>query len=291
MAEATDALKPLIKAILRENRDKEPLTPEAWIRISGLSYMCAREEVLCAREGLTREDPVDHDLGLIFEHGNALHWVLQNRILPATETLHGRWLCGNCGAHHGGKPTWEVPDEDDTEAFEAFVEEFQKAQVPRPEKCSACGVELTSDNSLYEEQHLRMEKYLLDGHPDGFLSLPGLPGLGILEVKSISSYGAREVRNCAKLDHVVQDMSYMWLSGCKWGMIVYWDKGTNGMRGLIFHLVEYDEDQVGAIRNLVRDIRKGVADPKSKLPERICGSSGCKRANLCAVAETCFEVE
>jgi CRISPR/Cas system-associated exonuclease Cas4 (RecB family) len=288
MAKATDALRPLIRDAIRENRDKPPLEADSWIRMSGVSYLCAREEVLCARDGVTREDKVEPDLALIFEHGNALHWVLQNRILPATKTLLGRWICGECGAAHGAPVEWEVP-EDGTPEHAEFVQEFEDAQMLRPETCEECNVELTSDNCLYVEQYIKSPEYLLDGHPDGFLRLEGLPGLGVLEVKSISSRGAWEVRGCPKLDHVTQAQGYMWRTGCRWGLIIYWDKGANGMKALIVHLVEYDEDHVEAIKNLLRDIREGVSDPESKLPERICASSDCKRANLCGVAETCFE--
>ena len=281
MAKATDALKPLIREAIKEERKKPPLEADSWIRISGVSYLCAREEVLCAREVVERTDDVEADLSLVFEHGNALHWVLQNRILPATKTLYGRWLCGECGTRHGGRDEWM---DEDMDAFEA-------EQIPRPEKCPECSAELTSDNSLYVEQHIRSARHGLQGHPDGFLRLEGMPGFGVLEVKSISSKGAWEVRGCAKLDHVTQAQCYMWRTGCRWGLIVYWDKGAFGMKALIIHIVEYDEDHVEAIQNLIRDIRAGIADPESKLPDRICGSSDCKRANLCDVSEQCFEAE
>lgn len=270
-------LKALIRSAIPESRDKPPLSKDMWIRVSGLAMLCAREEVLCAQRGTVREDHVDADLMMIFEHGNGLHWDLQNRILPLTKTLYGRWLCGECGAYHGGRAEWS------TEDFGGFEDE----QMLRPASCPACGAVLTSDNSLFQEQWIKDPEYRLAGHPDGFIRLPGMPGLGVLEVKSISPRGAYEVRNCAKLDHVTQAQCYMWMTGCRWGLVIYWDKGTGGMRGIIEHPIEYDEDHVEAMQNLVRDIWAGVAG-EEKLPERICASDDCKRASHCSSVEACF---
>lgn len=270
-------LKSLIRSALPEERSKPPLTKDDWIRVSGLAMLCAREEVLASRLGITRPDNIDADLMVIFEHGHGLHWDLQNRILPLTQTLYGRWLCGSCGTYHGGEAEWEAP-----------VKGFVESQILRPNTCPNCGAPMTSDNSLYYEQWIKDPKYRLAGHPDGFLRLAGMPGLGVLEVKSISPRGAYEVRNCAKLDHVVQAQCYMWMTKCRWGKVLYWDKGTVGMKGLIEHTIEYDEDHVEAIQNLVRDIWTGVEDEESKLPERICASPDCKRADECHCVEACF---
>jgi len=277
-AEIHGALKPLIRSAIPEERTKPPLTEDDWIRVSGLAMMCAREEVLCVREGVSKEDNISADLMLIFEHGHGLHWDLQNRVLPQTKTLLGRWLCGSCATHHGGEAEW------DTTAMVGFEE----SQLLRPVECPNCGAPMLPDNSLYQEQWIKDPEYRLAGHPDGFLRLEGMPGLGVLEVKSISPRGAWEVRNCAKLDHVTQAQCYMWMTGCQWGKVLYWDKGTGGMKGLIEHTIEYDEDHVEAMQNLVRDIWTGVKDKSSKLPERICGSPDCNRAELCSCVEPCF---
>jgi len=274
--EAHGDLRALIRKAIPERRDKPPLTHDMWIRVSGLAMMCAREEILCVRYGIVREDAVDADLMMIFEHGNGLHWDLQNRILPLTKTLYGRWLCGSCGAYLGGKDEWDGAD----------MEGFESSQILRPKVCPECKTGLTSDNSLYQEQWVKEPEYRIAGHPDGFIRLSGMPGLGLLEVKSISPRGAYEVRNCAKLDHVAQIQCYMWMTDCRWGKVLYWDKGTVGMRGLIEHTIEYDDDHVEAIQNLIRAIWTGVEG--GKLPDRICASPDCKRAEVCSVARQCF---
>lgn len=278
-AESHGDLRSLIRRSIPEEREKPPLDKDSWIRVSGLAMLCAREEVLCSRSGLIRADNVRADLMMIFEHGNGLHWDLQNRILPKTKTLFGRWLCGACGQFHGGRDEWDTTDMDG----------FEAEQMLRPIHCLRCKTPLTSDNSLFQEQWVKDPQYRLAGHPDGFLSLEGMPGLGVLEVKSISPRGAWEVRNCAKLDHVTQTQCYMWMTGCQWGKVLYWDKGTGGMKGLIEHHIEYDEDHVEAMQNLVRDIWAGIEG--GKLPERICGSPDCNRAEHCSCPESCFKEE
>jgi len=270
-------LKAIIRKSIPEERDASPLNKDSWIRVSGLAMLCCREEVLCSRNGVIREDNISANLMMIFEHGHGLHWDLQNRVLPLTKTLYGRWLCGGCGHRHGGNDQWSTQT----------MGGFEGEQMLRPVTCTKCGASLTSDNSLYIEQWIKNPEYRLAGHPDGFLRLEGMPGLGVLEVKSISPRGAWEVRNCAKLDHVTQAQCYMWMTGCRWGKVLYWDKGTNGMSGLIEHTVEYDEDHVEAMQNLVRDIWSGIEG--GKLPDRICSSPDCKRAELCSVSTACFE--
>ena len=270
-------LKGVIREVIPELRQKPFLVPGRWIRVSGLAYLCAREEVLCSRNELVRDDNVNADLMMIFEHGHGLHWDLQNRVLPLTGTLYGRWLCGSCGTYHGGEREWDT----------AAMEKFEGSQILRPTKCSNCGAFLFPEQSLYHEQHVKDHQYRLMGHPDGFIRLEGYPGLGVLEIKTISSRGAYEVRNCAKLDHVTQAQCYMWMTGCRWGKVLYWDKGTVGMSGLIEHTVEYDEDHVEAMQNLVSSIWAGVEG--GKLPERICASPDCKRAELCSSVKACFE--
>ena len=287
-ASADGDLKRLIRQAIPEERDVSPLTKDSWIRVSGLAMLCAREEVLCSQNGTIRPDKIGADLMMIFEHGNGLHWDLQNRILPQTETIRGRWLCGSCGTYHGGEAEWFTPVEVVAEQdAQGKLSVFHESQIERPKICPSCGVEMTSDNSLYQEQWIKEPKYRLAGHPDGFIWLPDMPGPGILEVKSISPRGAYEVRNCAKLDHVTQAQCYMWMTGCQWGKVLYWDKGTVGMKGLIEHTIDYDEDHVEAMQNLVRDIRVGIDG--GKLPERICGSPDCNRAGLCSSTTSCFE--
>ena len=268
----------LIRKTLRENRTKPPPDKDTWLRVSSLASLCAREEVICSREGTERDDKISGDLGLIFEHGHGLHWALQNRILPRTGVLLGRWQCMSCGHTTGGAEKWYVGN------FEAV--DFEAAQAERPPQCAECDSVFDIDNCIYVEQTLVDEDYRLGGHPDGFLRLDGFEGLGVLEAKSISPTGAREVKNCPKLDHVVQAHSYMWLTGLKWAKILYWNKGGYGPNTLIEHTVEYDDEMAEQVKLLLVAIWEGIGT--GFLPDRICGTRTCERAGACPVADECF---
>jgi len=271
-------LKKLLRKNFCDDRKIDPFDEKTWLRVSGLAGLCAREEALRVRLGVVRDDVVDANLGLIFEHGHALHWVMQNKILPELGVLYGRWLCGCCGSYFGGADEWMLPLSGD----------FFDSQILRPQRCVVCGVSMTHENSLYKEQWIKDPTHRIAGHPDGFLRLDGMDGMGILEIKSINSRGARDVRNCAKLDHVTQLQCYMWMVVARWGKILYWDKGTVGLRGLIEHVVEYDDDHVGVIRKHICDVWDGIEG--GKLPDPICVSSDCKRARACSVVDSCFGV-
>lgn len=259
-----------------ESRDVSPLTDDSWLRVSALAGLCAREEVICSVDDLVRKDDISSSLMMIFEHGHSLHWGLQNRVLPKTQTIMGRWRCIRCGHVYGGQEEWHLPLPDD----------FHARQLPREDSCSECGVEQSPDTCLYEEQWIKNPEYRIAGHPDAFLSMPQYEGLGVFEGKSISAKGAWEVRGVPKMDHVVQVQTYMWLTGCTWGKIVYWNKGGYGKDALIEHHVEYDEDHIDAIKALITNIWEGVRS--GNLPERICATDTCPRAKACSVSDECF---
>lgn len=275
---ADGELKPLIKECLKGAFAGEPLKKGSWIRVSSLSTLCPREEVLRSKDNVVRDDPYDGDLGLIFEHGHALHWVLQNKVMPATGTFYGKWRCTNleCGFEVGG---WDP----NARPRKSILD----SQVARPKVCASCGQKLDSDNSIYVEQHFKNFEYRIQGHPDGFLRIPGMEGTGVFEAKSINPKGAWEVRGCPKLDHVVQVQCYMWLTGCRWAKILYWDKGGMGLSALVEHTIEYDEALTDTIKEEIAAIWVGIED--GILPERTCEIRSCARAKKCAVADVCFE--
>lgn len=271
-AKASTPLIELITKKFRQDEPKPPLKSNSYARCSGLSSMCIREEVLCAINNVQRRQVVEADLNLIFSHGTALHHILQNRVLPALENvLHGNWKCLKCGKLHCGPP--------DKPMLEAVI--------TRPAECDCKGREFS-----YEELPLISQQYQLTGHPDGFLKLPGYEGFGILEAKSISNRGAWEVKKTPKMDHVIQAQMYMWFTGTQWAQVLYWDKGTNGIAGLIEHHVERDDDVIqGILENLDElwaNLKLWEDKQEKKLPERICANDSCPRANVCAVAKLCF---
>jgi len=274
-------LKPLIDEALFGDAFGPSINQYGWIRVSGVATICPRAAVLVELHNIVQSEPISSDLALVLEHGNAIHWVLQNHILPKTSTLFGRWTCMSCGHSFGGVGAFW-----DTDKIKADPNSFVNSQVSRPEACPKCGKGLDEDSCIYREQHLKDKHFKLSGHPDGFLVIPGMSGMGIFEAKSISPRGAWEVRGTPKMDHAVQVQCYLWMTGLKWGKILYWDKGGFGLSALVEHTVERDEGTIRSIQEMIRAIHKGLhAGP---IPDRVCSNRTCDRASACPVVNICF---
>lgn len=273
----TGSLLRLVESQLARSQTKIPLAIGHYIRASSVPSLCAREEVLCALHRFNRKDDVDAGLNLTFAHGTALHWAVQNQILGPMGVLYGTWRCDACSHLHGEGIS---PDSVGGNSRErARVADWA---IPRPKTCSKCSrTEFTYVEHKFIDSTLRMS-----GHSDGFLVVPGLPGMGILEVKSIGQRSAREIQNVPQIAHVVQAHVYMMFTGFKWAKILYWQKGEFGLKALVEHHVERDEETIFRITQLVESVWSGIDD--ESLPERICASATCPRASSCQVAKLCF---
>lgn len=261
-------LKNLIEQELVSQSVLQPMTAESKIRASGIYSMCPREEVLASLLNHPRGQKVDAALSLIFAHGNALHHQLQNDILPRIGVLVGQWRCNWCMKKHGG---WKkgIPPE--------------RTLIHRPKACRRC----KKSDFTYNELHFEDPNLRISGHPDGFLQIPGLPGIGILEGKSIGARGGIEIKKAPNIAHVYQAQVYMDLTGLRWAKILYWQKAESGLNALVEHLVEYDEETVKAIREMVQSIWIGLKT--GDLPDRICANSTCARAKECSLVGPCFD--
>lgn len=260
------SIKKLLKEEYKVVEDIPFLENNSWIRASGFPALCPREEVLCSTLKVHRTWEISADLNLIFQHGHGLHHQLQNDILPELGILRGKWICQSCGAMDGGPVDPNVR-----------VETWATA---RPDKCANC----TGEEFRFHEVKMFDEDHRISGHCDGFLVLNGLPGMGILEGKSIKS--GWQVQNVPKLDHVIQLQTYLWLADLKWGIILYWQKGENGVNAFIEHLVERDEGTIQNIKSTLKSIWNGVDG--GPLPEKVCETYDCKRAKSCPVRDACF---
>lgn len=267
-ARKVQTLVELIQKSLKEAEDVKPLGENDWLRVSSLSSLCPREEVLCSIRGVHRSREISSDLAMIFAHGHALHWVLQNSILPSIEVLLGQWGCLGCGEIFGSKEAGK---------------DLHVTLLVRPERCLRCG----GDKFLYKEIWFGNDEFKIGGHPDGFLRLSGMHGLGIVEGKSINDRRFKEVKNVPMLDHVIQVQAYLWLTGLTWGKLLYWNKGGHGVGALKEHFIERDEGTIDQIKKMIRSIREGIRG--EGLPERVCAVRDCERADACLVAGPCFE--
>ena len=252
-----------------ERREKTPpLTVESFVRASGFYKLCAREEVLRSVHAVEREDIVSPALQLTFDHGTALHWVLQNVTLPKLGVLLGKWFCLDCGAVYG--------------VVNFHVTTPLEAAVHRPEKCCQ-----ESGNFRFEEYDLIDDQYRITGHCDGFLGLSGYEGLGILEAKSIGTSQVWKIKNAPKVEHVLQAQIYMWLTGAKWAIVLYWEKGGYGTKSIKEYYVDRDESIIAKVKATLQSMWTGMAGGAT--PDRICLNAECERALGCPVRVQCFE--
>lgn len=240
----------------------------SYVRASSVPSLCPREEVICALRGVERLDNVDAGLNLTFLHGTSLHWGVQNKLLGPAGVLYGTWKCDSCGHIHG-KAVKGVP--------------VQDWAVRYPSSCGNCGA---SDVFTYEEHKFIDESIRLTGHSDGFLVIPGLQGMGILEVKSIGARGGMQIKNAPQVSHVIQAHVYMMFTGFQWAKILYWKKADFGMKALVEHHIVRDEDTIDLIRENVGSIWSGIRE--ETLPSRICVNDSCPRAKACPVSDYCF---
>ncbi len=269
------SLKTLLETQFRETRAVPPPDPDTYYRISKISSFCAREEVLCHKHQITRQETFTVDKMLTFLHGTSLHWGLQNIALPAIGVLYGIWQCTGCGTKYGSVR--------EDEPLSATV-------VLRPKLCSqptCVGREGRGEDLFRFVEHAYVnEKYKLTGHPDGFLVIQGASGMGILEAKSAGPKKSAEVRRAPDIGHVIQAQLYMWFSGLKWARVFYWAKSEFGLDALKEHIVERDDETIEQVLAAVTSARSGMKN--GVLPDRICLNSTCARAATCFAVKQCF---
>jgi hypothetical protein len=248
--------------------------------------MCPREEILCSRHNIVREEGIDGLVGIVFAMGHAVHWMLQTRILPASCTFIGQWRCTYCGETYGSRAT---------------------RMVPRPKSCIRCGaiageaprslgrpdLSVNSEAFLYVEEWAGDVDHKVGGEPDGQY-LEGEyredytdDDLVLLELKSANDRNFAELKKSPEFTHVIQAHTYMWLTGYKRAKIIYINKNGYGPTALAEHDISYDEETIVRVQDALKDIRAGLAG--GELPERtVCAIRSCPRAKRCRAADACF---
>jgi len=282
----TENIKELIEKTLRQAVTPiPPLGEDDWLRVSSIGGICPREEVLCAKENVIRRDVISPDLGMVFEMGHAIHWVMQNRILGPTGRLVGSWRCTWCGEVYGS---------------------FKDGMVTCPERCERCGAiaggeprpngkpdkSVKANAFFYEEQWVGDYKYKIGGHSDGFF-VDGDPenykkdDVVVLEFKSASDKSFYKYVSAPDFMHVIQCQCYMWLTGFRRAKIIYVNKAKFGMDSIKQHDVKYDPETVTKIQSAIKEIRAGIVG--GPVPGRkACETDTCSRARGCKVSKTCF---
>lgn len=232
--------------------------------------MCLREEALCSRLNLTRSNTVSADLEVIFAYGHGLHFAMQNILLPEAKAIYGKWRCEQCPMIYGSEiGTTPGP-------------------ILRPEEpCTQCGCE----EFKYVEYAFNSEEFGITGHMDGVIRVGGKPGLGIMELKSISPHKKFFIDTAPLPEHVNQIQLYMHFSGLRWGTVLYWVKGTQGMEGIgPEYAIHYDPSHVQDVIKNLKALRASIRDPLAVLPDyhKQCPQPGAPRAMRCRVQRECF---
>lgn len=298
---------------------RKPLKATGWLRASQAHRLCAREEVISALTNTTRVRKISPTLNLTFKTGTGMHSALQDLIL-SDETLHlnpapwneqtvgllkGAWRCLECGHRHGGLTQPQLDEYNslrrDPEVFDqkswaharftALAEAQLASRQARPHACRSCGAKQYKDFPLFrfEEFWFGDPRTRFGGQSDGILDFPWEATEGVLEAKSIADFKSHLIRRVPLADHVIQANINMHLTGLTWALILYWNKGKDGLGALTPYRVEYDADLMQRLADLSDDIFGGIEDGEAP-PEstRVCASPSCKRAKGCEVAAQCW---
>lgn len=215
-------------------KDREKLTEDSYIRVSSIPYMCPREEVWYALSTEMQNAPLER-LRLVFEFGNAFQDVIRNGYLGGMKILVGEWTCACC----------------------RYTTEESKFSV-MPAKCPKC----SGDKFLYQEVKLISEIERISGHPDGYLEVDGVRH--ILEIKTCNDYFFKCFKKNGLADslaakYLVQVQLYMWLSGVRNSIFLFFNKNTSDMLSI---KMAYNEEVVQRTLQFVRSVRESL---KSKV--------------------------
>lgn len=284
----TSSAKELIEKAMRQEAVESPIFgPDDWFRISSIGGICPREEVLRFTHSVPRKSGIEPNLGLTFEFGHSVHWVMQNRIMADTGKIVGRWRCTWCGESYGS----------------IYGDGLSK----RPDQCIRCGavsgdaarvnnkpVKNSKSNAfLFVEEWVGNYDYKIGGSPDGYFIDGDVDNFTsndvvILEFKSASESSFSKYEKFPDFMHVIQCQCYMWITGFKRAKIIYVNKGKFGMDGIAEHDVAFDQDTIDKVKSAISEVRSGMAG--GAVPGRVaCDSPRCPRANACDVSKICFQ--
>jgi hypothetical protein len=268
--------KRLFKSLKMEKK-VEPITAKGWLRGSAIGDMCAREEVLVHRLQKTRIREESGGGAMVYGIGSNFHsWVQKN----AHPFLVGTWKCMN----RIRMPDWPKG----AYRFCGYrTDSDEHPRVPLPK--TACPRCLGEDKWKYIERMYVNREYRVRGHPDGFRRITDDPDDDeILEFKTQAEWGWKtKVEPFAA--YMKQVQVYLWLTGLKRARIVLVNKngGGDSPNGWFKeHVYGRDENEIEMIKRNARNVWNGISE--NKLPERVCSTRSCKRAENCQLMNHCF---
>jgi len=224
---------------------------------SSMFFLCPRQELLKKQIPKITQPRFDLTMLLKFNHGHALHYWFQHRLLGPTGLIIGEWACLRCN---------------------------DKTSGTMPSKCP-CGA--GRDCISFVERKIYREPFV--GHIDGEIILSS--GRALLELKSTNYYLNKIVE---PLDYnVYQANIYMWATGIHQTLMVYISK-PQSLRMKMF-LVKFDQGMLddalekvehSKVIRAMSDKEMRKANPADSIG--ICASMGCFTASKCAWVNECF---
>ena len=211
-----------IAEIESKDRDYTHFHPSAWDgckRRIAYEYYEAKGYITIERKALK----IDPQVQRIFGNGHSMHdrW---RQYMEWTKSLMGRWMCKNWMVHK--------------EAPKIYGKE-KKLGVLRPEQCE-CG----SDRFEYIEVGFLDKEVLWGGHVDGIIDNEiAAKESGykdavcepderfiVIDFKSINDFGYSKKLESPKSEHITQLQIYLYLSGLKFGKLLYENKNNQGVK-------------------------------------------------------------
>lgn len=141
--------------------------------------------------------------------------------------------------------------------------------------CDAAGI-LLSRETLVESRNPPIE-----GHCDGVLKVDGVKYA--LEIKTINQYEFAKLTK-PKFEHKQQVMTYMYVLGIGYGIVLYFDKGTGNFKE---YVVAYDSVFVqDHVISVIKAYRRMVRT--RELPPRVSEDPSRPPCSYCSYAELCY---
>lgn len=219
------------------------------LHLSSLYELCTRQRVLAVERGTPIRDVLRAPLRVRFDVGNAVHDLMREEYLGPMGGLYGDWRHG-CGATAMGR---------------------------LPLRCASCG---GGGGWCYLEREIEktIAGVTVVGHLDGMIESDAF-GIGTLQIKSMESAVFRHKRLPLPA-HVWTEKAYLWLTGLRWGRILYVSTGLEEKTAVRDYVVRYDVRVAAQIERILAEIAAGG--------QRACRGPGDARALACPVRWECF---
>ncbi len=234
----------LTKALILEEPDR---IASKRMHASMLADLCTRERVLVKQHDVHPTKVYPASLRVRFDLGTFAHDVVRNSYLA--DQLWGDWRCLACGwMAEGYRPSAEHGDH----------------------RC-------TSDVWRYIEREVERDGVV--GHLDA-MEHDRLLGPGVTEIKTMESarfqHGALPLK-----EHTIVLQVYLWLTGFRWGRLLYVSTGIEKVSPFKDYVFRYD---LRTARRIAQ-----IAAEESAGGKRACRTATDARALACPVRRPCWE--